>query len=194
MTKSLFPPLFFLVVALGGGSCPSARPEDQPANRVPPAVIFPVLCEEFFEETDPTTTSIVVLSETRPIFETFALRVLHGAGELTPAEAEQDDERDERLKDSFQPNRVRVPKSAQECNWLSPKRPDSEYFGTDQLMLELSNVVEDPFAPSGGSRFGVFARLSIGGRFGAGWYWVALNGVPGSWETAAAARLPINDG
>lgn len=160
-----------------------------------PREIFPALCAVFLEEEGyDSSTATIVLSETRPIFRTFALRVLHDAGAMTPAEAEQDDARDEELEAQFRAMRVEVPAQGGSCRWLLAERTDEEYFGTDELMLELSNVVEDPFASAADSRLGVFVRLSIGGASGASWYWVPLKRAGDSWRVAAVSKLEISDG
>lgn len=136
---------------------------------------------------------IVVLRESRPIHYTFALRVLHEVGAMTPAEADLDDARDEVLRELFRAT-VEMPESDGGCRWLRPERPDAEYFGSDEIILELSNVTEDPFAAAAEHRFGVFARLSRGGAFGASWYWVPLERTGGAWKASEAYELAISDG
>lgn len=159
-----------------------------------PGVVFPAICAAFAEEEGfDSSTTMVVLSETRPVFETFALRVLHGAGELTPAEGAEDLALDEALKARFRPTRVELPADSGPCSWRLADRPAKEYFGTTKLILELSNVGEDPFATADAARYGLFARLSIGGASGVSWYWVALRQAGESWPAATVSKLEISD-
>jgi len=186
--------LLWLAAFAFAQGCSAAAVEERSPVGVPSAV-FQALCTAFVEaeEFDSSTTT-VVLNETRAVFETFALRVLHEAGELTPAESEQDLARDQDLKASFLSARVDLPEAGGPCRWRLADRPAQEYFGTRALILELSNVLEDPFAPVDGPRHGLFARLSIGGASGASWYWVALKKVGTLWEVAAVSHLEISDG
>lgn len=173
--------------------CSALTPESPSAAGVP-RVIFPALCKAFFDYEDyDGSTPIVVLRESRPIRYIFALRVLHEAGPMTPAEADRDEARDEVLRELFRAT-VEMPESDGGCRWLRPERLDTEYFGSDEIILELSNVTEDPFAAEAEPRFGVFARLSRGGAFGASWYWVPLERTGGAWKASEAYDLAISDG
>lgn len=162
---------------------------------IPSSVVFPALCTAFFrdEEFDSSTTTTVV-SETRPLFRMFALRSLHGAGEMTPAEAELDDARDEALEARFRSIRIGVPAQDGSCRWLLADRPTEEYYGSDELLLEVSEIVEDPFAKAESAPVGLFVRLSIGGASGASWYWVGLKLADDAWKVTSVSRLPISDG
>lgn len=160
-----------------------------------PSVIFPALCQAFFDYEDyDSSTPTVVMREARPIYNTFALRVLHEAGAMTPADAEQDRKRDEVLRALMRETRVEVPESGGPCRWLRAERPGEHYYGTDVIVLELSNITENPFATVAESRFGVFARLSIGGASGASWFWVPLQRTGGAWSASQAYELAISDG
>lgn len=137
---------------------------------------------------------IVVHEKTRPIFNTFALRVFHGKGPLTPDEADSDHKHDTRLKSTFQPTAVMIPLPPRRCTWALPAHPATQYVGADEIVLELSNVIEDPFAQKACHSRGVFARVSLGERQGASWFWISLEGEPGSWSEATVHLLPIFDG
>jgi hypothetical protein len=67
--------------------------------------------------------------------------LVHQGGEVLLHLFEQDEARDEALRASFQPTRVEIPKRGQDCHWRSPTRPDREYFGIDELMLERRPMV-----------------------------------------------------
>ena len=180
--------------ALLASGC-SAIAVDRPSAVRVPGVVFPALCAAFIEQEafDPSTTT-VVLNETRAVYETFALRVLHEAGDLTPAESELDLAHDETLKAHFVPTRIEIPDSAGSCKWRLADRPAQDYLGAKALVLELSNIVEDPFAPGGTPSQGLFARLSIGCSAGASWYWIALKNVDSSWRVLRVVHLDISDG
>lgn len=129
-----------------------------------------------------------VLAKTQPIYQTFALRVLRGAGALTPIEADEDDARDRELRRTFKPTAVPLPADHGRCRWRLNVQSDAAIPG--QLVLELSNVVEDPF--NAGS-FGLFARHSLGG-FAAAWYWIGLENRSDHWEVVGVYELEISDG
>lgn len=195
MTGSLLRSLaFYGGLSLGIISCRAITPAVMnPTERIPSG-LFDALCESFVQAGHEPSATTLVLSETRPIFQTFALRILRNAGKMTPAEAEQDDARDRTLEERFRPTKIEVPGRDTGCAWDLADRPNAEYFGADRLMLELSNVVEDPFATRDEPRFGVFARLSIGGASGASWYWIDLKPRGESWQVTSVAELAISDG
>ncbi len=159
-----------------------------------PDVVFSALCETFsrvegFDDQVPT----VVLAATRPLYQTFALRVLHNAGKLTPDELQKDEDRDQELRRSFRAQPVHLPQPGSACRWSSSNKTAAEYFGTSTLVLELSNPVEDPFAEGFEPRLGLFARYSIGGQ-AATWYWIALEPSGVDWRVAVVFELDIVDG
>lgn len=163
------------------------------ASGAVPAGVFSALCEVFateegFDATVPTT----VLRWTRPIYQTFALRVLHGAGALTPAEAQVDDAHDAALRQRFKPSRVALP-STNVCLWTAATRSDQSYFGGNDLVLELSDPVDNPFSTGPADRRGLFARSSLGGSAGATWYWVTLEPEGGEWSVSGVHLLELSD-
>lgn len=194
MIQSLrfLPALWFAFLISADGCAVYGIEEARPAGVL--GVVFPALCATFIaEEGFDDSTVAYVVQETRPVFETFALRVLREAGALPPAEAEQDDALDAALKANFNPSPVALPPEGGPCRWRATDRPTSEYLGSDFLVLELSGILEDPFAPVEGPYYGLFAKLSIGGASGASWYWVALARAGSSWEVVAVSRLDINE-
>jgi hypothetical protein len=155
-----------------------------------PSEMFPSICEKLrAEEGFDAAGPIVVLRATRPIYHTLALRVLHGAGPLTPVEADQDNVRDNRLRASFRKVPVDVPKGSDFCHWVG-----ADKAGRDDLLVEFSGIVEDPFVKGPRRRFGVFVRNSLGGASGAIWYWVSLERVGTRWLVSGVSTLDIADG
>lgn len=66
----------------------SCRSAVEPPLTLPDSV-FSSLCTTFVQgESYDSSTSTLVLRKTRPVFNTFALRLLQGEGKLTPANAE----------------------------------------------------------------------------------------------------------
>lgn len=178
-------------------SChPLALPVDH--SRPLPTLIFPSLCQAFIQDEGyDSSTSTLVLRETRPIFNTFALRLLYGVGNMTPSEVESDDKRDTLLRDQFAPRTVLLPQTTGQCHWSYPTGTDEEAFGSTQLILELSNIVEDPFtdprtSPYG--QYGIFARLSLGYQSGGSWYWISLDRSGNTWRVSKVSRLDVSDG
>ena len=141
-----------------------------------------------------STTPVVVYEQTRPVFDLFALRVLRGKGPLTPETSEIDYARDQELAKNFSPVSVKIPESPRKCTWALPAHPPDQYAGSEQLVLELSNIIEDPFTSEEHSKFGLFAKFSFGEHQGASWYWISLQGNLGSWKSASAYLLPVSDG
>lgn len=180
--------LLLLVLAFGGLACAASGWRSGTPERLPRSV-FPALCEVFRADPDydPTTITIV-LAQTEPIYQTFALRVLRGAGALTPIEADQDDARDRELGRVFEPTAVRLPAERGNCSWQLSAQLDDAIAG--RLVLELSNVVPDPFSDG---TFGLFARHSLGGS-AAAWYWIELENRAAHREVAGVYELEISDG
>lgn len=172
----------------------SVRAHPTPPETVPRSV-FEALCDKFHDvEGYDEEVETIVLPETRPIFQTFLLRVIHGAGELTPEEAEADDSRDAKLRANFEPSAIHLPEAAGRCRWnIWPKGKELSY-GKHELILELSNPVRDPHADPSEAQLGVFARHSLGGGQAAGWYWIALEPDNGDWRVSKVYDLPIDDG
>lgn len=188
------PPSVVVLVACLIFGCSSLPPATSFDAGVP-TVIFSALCEAFFNYEDyDASTPTVVLRVTRPLYQTFALRILHEVDAMTPAEAERDYARDEVLRTLFRETRLEMPENDGRCRWVPPEGRDEDYFGTDAIILELSNITENPFAAEAQPRFGVFARLSSGGAFGASWYWVPLERAGGAWSAPRAYELAISDG
>lgn len=181
---------FLIVCMLILGGCTSGRhikPETFPG------VIFPDLCETLIgEEALQRGQEVVVLSETRPIFRMFGLHLLHSGYDLAPEIAALDDRLDEDKRRGFQAERIDASSLGGKCRWSLGGGQYSDYYGTDYLLLELSGIVEDPYAED--RSFGTFARFSYGGRDGAGWYWIALIDRDSGWQVEKVARLDISDG
>jgi hypothetical protein len=168
-----------------------ARPA--PITSTPPVEVVARLCEAFEAEGD-DAMSFYVINRTRSVYQTFALRVHHRAGALTPTEADQDNERDRALGASFEVREVRLPRDelTRECRWRLISQPAA--VPEHSLILELSNVVRNPFAEPHTAGFGIFARLSLAGSLGASWYWVPLLRAGREWEALPAVALEISDG
>lgn len=155
---------------------------------------FSALCEAFQKEEGFDSAAVtVVLRRTRAIYETFALRTLHQVGSLDVSEAEQDAARDEVLRTNFLPKEVQLPSAGGLCRWELSDRAYGHFLGHGQLLLELSNPLDDPFVQGTKARTGVFARHSIGGE-AATWYWIALERTGDEWKASGVFQLEISDG
>ncbi|MCG8462293.1 MAG: hypothetical protein MI919_38910 [Holophagales bacterium] len=183
-----------LAVLISLSGCGAAGPT-APIPRTIPKEVFPVLCEAFFalEGYDPSTVTTFV-TKTRPIFRTFALRVLHEYGDLTPSEADQDELTDQHLRATFRESPIITPARTGECQWNGVDPGHLASVPRDELLLEMSNIIEDPFVDASEPHFGIFVRLSLGGQLGASWYWVLLEKRAGAWKVLEVSRLPISDG
>jgi hypothetical protein len=186
--------LAILCLLMLSSGCASGALVKTAPSAIVSKIILPALCEEFFQnEAYDSRTTTVVLRETRPIYRTFALRVLHGSGPLTPAEFRLDDTRDDALRSLFEASAVDLPSGEQRCRWRAATKSSRDDSDLRALTLELSNITEDPFVEGTAGRFGVFARLSIGGEPGASWFWVALERLAESWTVDTISPLEISD-
>ncbi len=191
MTSSLRA-LILPVTLLATSGCAWAMPGPEEGKQIPESV-FSVLCDTFSKEPGfDSSASLAVLSETRPIVSTFSLRVLHKSGKLTPAEADQDDHRDEGLRGEFQPRGIKTVGPPGKCKWVLVEQCATSEAAKAVPCLELSNATEDPFA-EGPNRTGVFARLRLSDRGSGAWYWVALRGNGPEAVASGASRLEISD-
>lgn len=181
----------FLVISMFAlGGCASGRHVKLGTF---PGVIFPDLCETLIsEEALQRGQEVVVLSQTRPIFRMFGLHLLHSGYDLAPEIAALDDRLDEDRRRDFLAERIDASSLGGKCRWSLGGDQFSDYYETNHLLLELSGVVEDPYAED--RSFGAFARFSYGGRNGAGWYWIALIGQDSGWQVQEVVRLDISDG
>jgi hypothetical protein len=162
-------------IAVAIGFCRSAGVDPQPP--AVPSSVFTALCEQFATEKGFTSdVRTLVLSRTRPIFNTFAVRLAHARASGSPAQAADDDVTDAVLRDRFTPTGIALPFAKDDCNWRLVEGPIDRFVNTRELILELSNPVVYTAVPEKIESRGVFARHSLGGAAGASWYWIALDG------------------
>lgn len=180
--KSYTPTIVAMVVCLA--SCATGNLQTRQQAQLPHG-IFPALCEVFRREPgyDADVTTKIV-SRTQPIYRTFALRVLHSAGALTPSEADSDEASDQNLRRSHEPVSVQLAPAKGSCSWVV-----TDARASGELVLEFSNVIEDPFKKGS---FGAFVRHSLGGE-AASWYWIAFEHRGDAWEVAHVSELAISD-
>jgi hypothetical protein len=157
----------------------------RPPRLTPPGEIYTDLCNKIIAAEGGALGDlpVIVLARTRPIYFTALLRARPDVKNFETEQdfvdardlaAKMDKELDTHLASAFSSLPVPFPTDHQICNWTRPSRADDDYFGSDELILELSNVFEYPFAEVGKPRFGLFARFSLGGRAGASWFWISL--------------------
>lgn len=159
--------------------------------------VFKPLCERLVGDGQiAPSDQVVVLRWTRPISQLLALRSLNSERELLATQVFEAVAADVAAEQRFEPSEVFVPGKPTGCHWARAERSNAEYSGSDQRLLELSNLAEDPFAKSAEMRYGVFARLSRGGSFGASWYWIGLTSDDrgSSWRVSTILDLQIADG
>ncbi len=159
--------------------------------------VFEPLCERLVGDGEIAPSDhVVVLRWTRPISQLLALRSLNSEPALLAAQVFEAVAADDAAEQRFEPSEVSVPREPTGCHWERADGRNAEYSGSDQLLLEFSNLAEDPFAKSAEMRYGVFARLSRGGSFGASWYWIGLTSDDrsSSWRVSTILDLQIADG
>lgn len=156
------------------------------------AAIFRPLCEALMARGLQPDQQVFVTKETQPVASTFALRSLFAEGDLTPADAERDDELDRRLLSNFTPTTFVVPAEGP-CQWLPYQDTVPDEAAHDNLVLQLSNPIDAPIPHPAAGQAGVFAKLSIGESQSGDWYWIALEDVDTSWIVTNVYELPISD-
>lgn len=158
--------------------------------------LLPTLCEAFLKAGEGGgNTTIVVLQETRPVFQTFGLRVLRDFKPLDPAAAVTDERRDAELEQAFEPSWFETnPRASIGCRWALTGKPFAALKGTNEVVLELSGIVPDPFysASEGPTNFGLFGRLTLGGRHPS-WFWIDVKTDTRGWLATSASELSISD-
>lgn len=156
--------------------------------------IFGSLCEVLVQEQElGLDQEVLVLADTRPVFHMVALHFHSSGPSLLPSEIEPDLEREDYLRASFQPQRSPRPPRTAACHWKVTQADLQDLLFTNKLILELSNVLEDPHAPGEIPSWGRFARFSLGGRPGASWLWIPLHAVDGQWIAGEAVLLDVSD-
>lgn len=155
--------------------------------------ILPALCEEFSREPgfDPATP-IELVAQTRPLFNTFLLRVLHPGGEIAPEIADLDDQRDAQLRVDFQPHALGPVGPVSGCKFKLVEQCSNAVDSEAGLCLELSNLLADPLS-RGAEEAGHFARLRLTNRENGTWYWVELSGTRAKEVSTSVFRLQVSD-
>ncbi len=135
--------------------------------------------------------NITVPHETVPLYEIAALHVLSSPRALTIDEFNYDDELSENLRETFEPVPIVPPEAPSECSWNitdSIRRARIR----NNLVLELSSPVRNPYAASPSRNLGVFARVTVG-ILGGSWYWIVLEKKDDRWNAVEIIRLDISE-
>jgi hypothetical protein len=114
--------------------------------------------------------------------------------EVTPEHLTLAEKLDADYRASFSPLSIELPDYRLPCSLQLVKGRLQDHYGSSRLLLELSNPIRNPYSTGDDEDFGVFARLSVGGRTGAGWYWAALSESATGWEVRRIVPLEISDG
>ena len=185
-------PMHALLLATMLG-CTLSRQAAHPPSDLP-AGVYDTICGVRAAQGQGTSYPILVLRETRPIFEMVAVQFSYLGNSLTPEDTLPAEKLNDAYRRDFKPRAVPPPQSREDCPWETAAGSYAELYHSRELLLELSNPVENPFSDE--EPFGAFGRLSYGGRSGAQWYWVALRPLRpnGHWEIVRVIALDISDG
>lgn len=171
-------------------SCVHVRSDERLASD-----LYRSLCDVLYREEELTPgDAIIVFPETRPIYSMVSLRLLYSTEAPSLDAYWEDDELDEDHRRRFEPTELPAPRGTSSCRLVKAQGTYQDYAMSNDLLLELSNVVANPYGVQGGEPYGRFARFSLGGRTGAGWYWVAMRPLNGEWAVTRVAPLDISDG
>jgi len=172
------------VVALLLVAACASRP--QPQTQMPlapdavPDVVMQALCQRLQAEGMASGAPLAVVRTTQPIVSTpalVALSSLYRRRAADPARANAAVEQAER--------KLPVPLSG-DCEWSPRDRLDTRR-DFDQMILELSAPVVNPFIPN---EAGVFARVSLGGQHPS-WFWITLLPRNGGWVVRSVETLGL---
>ena len=136
---------------------------------------------------------IVVLDHTRPVLALPALQMVYSTPDLTPSDVEPAFRLEESLRSSFVPTPVRLPEALR-CNFRLSSREFEEIRTSNEFLVELSNIIANPFDAQDPGAHGRFLRFSLAGGPGASWYWLPLTRKGEEWVSGEPVRLPISDG
>jgi hypothetical protein len=195
--EPLAPFLLATIVSLASYvACRSAQ-ETASHGRIPQTLFKPLCDILMIEESLAAEQTVHVLPRTRPIFRMIAVKFAYTSDEegVTPDHVTAADALDKAYKDQFRAMEIGLPSiNVTRCQLLRTEKSFGDYYLSDELLLELSSPVENPYSEDGKEPYGLFARLSLGGRSGGGWYWVALKQGDEGWEVLRVIPLAIFDG
>jgi YD repeat-containing protein len=127
-----------------------------------------------------------VIDTTAPnVVQLAALRMAMNNQTLSSDEVASLTSAEETLTRNFVSERVSAPKTA--CTWKVTKDPQKY---SEMLRVELSSIF--PAGMASNATLGIFARVSLGGRPGADYYWLPL--ADGEGSVGRPVRLDVDDG
>lgn len=172
-------------------ACVTTSAPDAPPRIIPPSTLER-FCGNIITEYGPVfDRKITIPFETVPLIEIFALHMLSTTNNLTAEDFFADDKLSQELLRSFTPTPIAPPKVPSNCHW---RRTTSirEAQGRNDLVLELSSPLENPYATDTTRKFGVFARLTSG-VIGGTWYWISIEKKDDEWKAVNVIRLDISE-
>jgi hypothetical protein len=156
--------------------------------------LLDVLCAELRRTHTFDDDPIYVVGETRPIFQSFALRYAILGENAKPSDALEDERRDEDLHSRFAPTILSLEFSDRRCPWRIKEKALHGSGESRELVLEISDLLPSPVALPGESpEKGRFVRLSLGGRMIGTWFWLGGTGTAADWKPSRALQLDIDD-
>lgn len=187
MPRVLAAALLFAIHTLG---CTTARPPGTPGTY---ESILLKLCPSLIAEQLGPEQEVYFLAETQPIIDTFSLRLLYDEKSIALATIESDDARDATYRRHFRSRAISLEKVSSRCNFVRASEDYDKLYGENLILVQLSGRIKNPFIIDGAGSRGYFARISLGGRAGASWYWLEMAGRAGG-EVAEIYKLEISDG
>lgn len=136
---------------------------------------------------------VLVLESTGAIYHMIALQSYYSGGSLRPSEIGPDIKRQRQLEASFRSQKSPRPPKTSGCNWRYVDSTYEELRFSNELLLDLSNPIDNPYVGGESPARGRFARFSLGGRPGASWLWISLHERDGQWVAGDAVLLDVSD-
>ncbi len=149
------------------------------------------VCAWLLEEGLESDQRIAIPRRTVGIIEIFALHVLSAGEVLTAEDAFVDHDLSAKLRETLDPIPVVPSKSRSSCSWRLENNIQRARE-RNELALELSSPLRNPYATDPAYELGIFARLSVG-TLGGSWYWIVLEAVRGEWRVRDIIRLDISE-
>lgn len=155
--------LFFLASCATTPDAPPAVPEWDAV----PAGVVEALCQRLRND-GLASGSVAIVRITQPLVTPATVAALAGSRPRQRARG---------VEGPFMNRAIPVVTGGSSCEWKPIEATDTERH-RDEIVVELSAPVADPYAPG---EAGMFARATLAGEYPS-WYWISLIPQKGGWS------------
>ena len=185
--------LVLLTLALAHGCCPAYTVHPATSTVLDYTSISEAVCTYISENEDYRRGPVVVISKTVPLIDIFLLRSVYLPDTADLQAAEEDDALSQELKEHHSVKEITFAVLDSPCNFELVEKAVPSDDG-QKLLLEYSDLVQNPFAGETDPRVGFFAKLRLQGQFAGDWYWIEAIQAESYFLAGKVIRLPIEDG